>query len=240
MKLYSKLLCATGVVLLIGSTSLCAEEQSPKDIMHKALHYIGSMDKYAFDAVVVENETADDGTVNSYRHDVSVKVDRPGKFRVDTKDETRDRSNYLNNGVFTMMDHGFGYYGQLKASETIDGTLDYIFEEYGIRSPLAQLLYSDMSKRAKFKTSKNFGTMMVDGTECNYVAFSNDIREVHVWIITGDKPLVKTYSVIDKTGEGEMRMNTSLYWKNSSSVSDSDFIFTVPKGATKISVTSTY
>jgi hypothetical protein len=240
MKLYSKLLCATGVVLLMGSTSLCAEEQSPKEVMHKALHYIGSMDKFAFDAVVVENETADDGTVNKYRHDVSVKVDRPGKFRIDMKDETRDRSNYLNNGVFTMMDHGHGYYGQVKAFETIDATLDHIFEKYGIRSPLAQLIYSDMHKRAKFKTSKNFGTVMVDGTECTYVAFSNDLREVHVWIATGDKPLVKTYSIIDKTDEGEMRMNTSLYWKNSSNVSERDFIFAVPKGASKISVNSSY
>ena len=240
MKSYKKLLCATGVVLLFAGTSLFAEEQSPKDIINKSLHYIGSMDKFAFDAVVVENETADDGTINKYRHDVSVKVDRPGKLRVDTKGYARDRSNYLHNGVYTMMDHGFGYYGQIKVSETIDGTLDHIFEKYGIRSPLAQLIYSDMHKRAKFKTSKNFGTMMVDGTECNYVAFSNDAREVHVWIATGDKPLVKTYSIIDKTDEGEMRMNTSLYWKNSSNVSERDFIFAAPKGATKISVTSAY
>lgn len=97
------------------------------------------MDKYAFDAVVVENEIAEDGTVNKYRHDVSAKIHRPGKFRIDTKDEIKDRSNYLNNGVYTMMDHGFGYYGQVKASETIDGTLDYIFEEYGIRSPFGTI-----------------------------------------------------------------------------------------------------
>jgi len=240
MKLCSKLLCAAEVVLVVGGTSLFAEEQSPKNIMNKALHYIGSMDKFAFDAVVVENETVGDGTMNKYRHDVAVKVDRPGKLRLDTKGYARDRSNTFNDGVFTMMDHGFGYYGQIKVSETIDGALDDIFDAYGIRTPLAQLLYSDMHKRAKFKTSKNFGAMMVEGTECNYVAFSNDTRELHVWIATGDKPLVKTYSVIDRTGEGEMRMNTSLYWKRSSSVSDSDFIFTVPKGAIKIPVTTAH
>ena len=240
MKLYKKLLCATGMVVLLAGTSLFAEVQSPKDIMGKASSYIGQMDRYAFDAVVVENETAEDGTTNKYRHDVSVKVDRPGKFRIDVKDDIKDRSNYLNNGVYTMMDHNFAYYGQVKASETIDGTLDYIFEEYGIRSPLAQLIYSDMHKRAKFNTSKNFGIVTVDGTECHYVAFSNELREVHIWVATGDEPLVKTYSIIDKTDEGEVRMNTTLYWKNSSNVSDKDFIFTVPKGATKISVTSSY
>jgi len=240
MKLYNKLLCAACVTFLVGGTSLFAEEQSAEDIMAKTFSYIGNMDTYAFDAVVVENETTEDGTINKYRHDVSVKIDRPGKFRVDSKDEINDRSNYLSNGIYTIMDHRFGYYGQIKASETIDGTLDYIFEEYGIRSPLAQLMYSDMHKRAKFKTSKNFGIATVDGIECHYIAFSNDAREVHVWIATGDEPLVKNYSIIDKTGEGEIRINTSLYWKSSSIVSDKDFIFTVPKGATKITVNSAY
>jgi hypothetical protein len=240
MKLYKKLLCATGIVLLLGGTSLFADELSPKDIMKKAFHYIGTMDKYAFDAVVVDNESEEDGTVIQYRHDVSVKIDRPGKFRIDTKDDVKDRSNYLNDGVYTMMDHGFGYYGQIKAAKTIDGTLDYIFEEYGIRSPLAQLIYSDMHKRSKFKTSKNFGIVNVDGAECHYVAFSNGARDVHIWVATGDKPLVKAYSIIDKTDEGVLRINTTLYWKNSSTVSDKDFVFTAPKGATKITVNSAY
>lgn len=238
MKLYKKLLCATGVTLFIGSTSLFAEEQSPRDILNKAYAYLGSMDKYAFDAVVIDNERAEDGTINKYRHDVSVKIDRPGKFRVDTKDDTRDRSNILNNGVFTMMDHMFNYYGQLKTPKTIDGTLDYVFENYGIKAPLAQLMYSDMYKRVKFIKSKNFGTMMVDGTECDYIAFSNELREVHVWIATGDKPLVKSYSIIDKFDEDDYRINTSLYWNTNAKISDSDFIFTAPKGATKISVDS--
>lgn len=240
MKLYKNLICLTGVVLLSYSTSLLAEEKSASDIMNKAFSYVGSMDKYAFTAVVVENEIAENGNAIKYRHDVSVKVDRPEKLRVDIKDEIKDRSNYFNKGIYTMMDHGFGYYGQVEVPETIDDTLDYIYEEYGIRSPLAQLIYSDMHKRAKFKTSKNFGTVVIDGTECDYVAFSNSAREVHVWIATGDKPLVKAFSIIDKTGEGELRMDTSLYWKNGSIVSDKDFIFNAPKGATKILVNSAY
>lgn len=240
MELYKKLLSATGVVLLLGGTVLFAEEQSPKDIMNRAFAYIDSMDQYAFKAVVVDNETTEDGKINQYRFDVSVKVDRPGQLRVDTKGYLMDRSNYLNNGVYTMMDHEFNYYGQLKTPETIDGALDYIFEKYGIRSPLAQLIYSNMHKRAKFRTSKNFGTMMVDGIECDYVAFSNDMREVHIWVAKGDKPLVKAYSIIDKMGEDDYRINTSLTWDTKAQISDSDFVFRVPKGAEKISVQSAY
>lgn len=238
MKLYKKLLCATGVALFLGSTSLFATEQSPRDILNKAYEYTGSMDKYAFKAVIIDNETKDDGTMSKDRYDVSVKVDRPGKLRVDTKGTTKDRSSYINNGVYTMIDHGFGYYGQLNTPETIDGALDHIFENFGIKAPLAQLIYSDMDKRLKFIKSKSFGTMMVDGTECNYVAFSNLVKEVHVWIATGDEPLMKAYSIIDKTGKNEYRINTSLHWDTNAKISDRDFVFTAPKGAEKISIQS--
>ena len=237
MKLNKKL-TFVAVTLLFGTTSLFATEQSPRDILNKAYDYIGSMNKYAFKAVVIDNITAEDGTVGTLRHDATVKVDRPGKLRVDVKGDTRDRSNYLNNGVYTMVDHGFGYYGQIKIPKTIDGGLDYIFEKYGIKAPLAQLIYSNTHKRVKFIKSKHFGTMMVDGTECDYIAFSNEIRDVHLWITTGDKPLVKSYSIIDRTGEYEHRINTSLYWDVDAKIADSDFIFTAPKGAEKISVQS--
>jgi len=238
MRLYTKIFSATGIALFLSVAPLCAEEQSPRDILNKAYNYIGSMDKYAFRAVVLDNFTKEDGSVKQYRHDATVKVDRPGKLRVDVKGDTGDRSNYLNNGIYTMIDHGFGYYGQLKTPETIDGGLDYVFEKYGIRAPLAQLIYSNMHERAKFIKSKNFGTKMVDGAECHYIAFSNGAREVHIWIETGDEPLVKSYTLIDKTGEGEQRVNTSLYWDIDAKISDSDFIFSVPKGVEKISVQS--
>lgn len=235
MKLSTKL-TLTIVALLFSVTSLFATELSPRALLNKAYHYIGSMDKYAFTAVVVDDFRAEDGTVSTYIHDVTVKIDRPGKLRVDVKGDTRDRSNYLNNGVYTMMDHEFGYYGEVKIPGTIDAGLDYIFEKYGIRAPLAQLIYSNMHTRVKFIKNKYFGTQMVDGIECHYIAFSNGVREVHVWISTGDKPLVKYYSIIDKTGEEEHRINTSLYWDLNAKISDTDFIFRVPKSAEKISV----
>lgn len=237
MKLSSKYLYMAGVFFLFGSINLIASEQSAKSILNKAYQYVGNMDKYAFHAVVLDDDVEDGKILKQrYRHDVSVKVDRPGKLRVDTKGNIRNRSNYLNNGIFTMMDHEYKYYGKMKTSKTIDGTLDLIFEKYRIRAPLAQMVYSNMDKRFKFRNSKYFGTMMVDGTECDYVAFSDETAEVHIWIAKGDKPLVKTYTIFDKTIEGWPALSTSITWKEDPNISDNDFIFTAPEDATEISV----
>ena len=236
MNIHKKLLCTAGAVLLLSSTTLFAVEQSARELLNKAYQYVGSMDQYAFTAVVADDETQDGKTTEKYKHTVSVKVDRPGKLRADVTGTVKNRSNYLNDGSYTMIDHEFNYYGQIKTPKTIDGTLDVLFEKFGIKAPLAQLIYSDMDKRVRFRTSKYFGVKDVAGVECDYVAFKNRTREIHVWIATGDKPLVKSYSIIDTSADSASRLNTSVTWDTNANISDSDFVFVAPKGASKIVV----
>lgn len=236
MNLHKKLLCTAGVTLLLSSTSLFAADKSARDILNNAYQYIGSMDKYAFSAVVTDDEVQKGETTEKYKHTVSVKVDRPGKLRVDTKGTVKNRSSYLNDGSYTMIDHGHNYYGQIKTPKTINGALDVLFDRFGIRAPISQLIYSGMDKKVKFRTGKYFGTKDVGGVECDYVAFKNGTREIHVWIATGDEPLVKSYSIIDTGTDSVSRINTSVTWNINANISDSDFVFVVPKGSSKISV----
>ncbi|RLA71234.1 MAG: hypothetical protein DRG09_00880 [Epsilonproteobacteria bacterium] len=233
MNLYKKALVVVSFGLLLSNTNLLAEEKSAKSIVSNAYAQIGNMDKYAFSAIVVDNDTVEGETI-TYKQKVSVKIERPAKLRVDNKGDIKDRSTYINNGLFTMIDHNFAYYGQLKTPKTIDATLDFIFDKFGMRTPLATLMYSDMGKRIKFRTNKYFGTVDVAGVECDYVAFKNNTKEIHVWITTGEHPLVKTFSIIN----GDTRINTSLTWNTNPKFSDSDFIFKAPKGAEKISINS--
>ena len=237
MKMYKKVFYVTGITLFIGGKSLLASDSSAIKILNNAYEFVGNMDKYAFDAVVVDEYRLKDN-VKKVRHTISVKVDRPNKLRVDVEGDTVYRSNYMNDGIFTMTDHDYKYYGQLKTPKSIDGALDFILKKYGINAPLTSLVYSDMQKRMKFKTSKNFGKMNVSGVECDYVAFKDGFREAHVWIASGDKPFIKSYSIIDRTDDEYARINTSITWKDSSNVMENDFIFTAPEGVSKVSIES--
>ena len=240
MKFYKKILTTAGIISLLIGTNLSAADTSAKEVLNKAYNYIGSMDKYAFNAVVTEEEAVIDGKqVEKHTREISVKVQRPGNLRMDVKDGTLNRSKYFNNGAFTMMDHEFGCYGQLKTPKTIDGTLDFIFDKYGISTPLAHLVYSEMGKRMKYKKSQYFGMMDVDGVTCDYVAFRTKAKEIHIWVATGDVPLVKTFSIIDISSSKSPRMNSSLTWQTNPNISNSDFIFSAPKNAMNISVNST-
>jgi len=238
MKLTKKTLCLVGVSFLLGSSTLLASEKSALEVMNKTFNYTGNMDKYAFNAVITENVEQEDGTTASYKYNTTVKVHRPNKLRVDTKSEYINRTNYINDGLYTILEHNHGYYGQLNVPKNLDKALDSVFKNYDIKAPLASLVYSDMNKRIKPKRGKYFGTMNVGGVECDYVAFKNKKKEIHVWVERGEKPLVKAYSVIEITKGATYRADTSLVWNTNPRIKNSDFVFTAPKGVMKISIES--
>ena len=235
MKLVQKVFYIAGAVVLLGSTSLVAKEINAKEVINKVQNYLSSLDKYAFDAVI-SNEFTDNGKVEKNKTLVNVKLQRPDKLRVDVKNKNKDRTNYMNDGKYIMVDHSFGYYAEIDTPKSIDKTLDFLIEQFGINAPLTSLLYKDMPKRTKFTSSKNFGVMDVAGTQCDYVAFKNKNTVVHIWVATGDKPLVKAYSVIDANKEYTLRINTSIQWKDAWTIKEKDFIFIAPKNVMKISV----
>ncbi|KYJ86257.1 DUF2092 domain-containing protein [Sulfurovum riftiae] len=239
MTLYKRILCIAGLGVVLGNTSLFAAEQSAASIVKHAYQYIGSLDKYTFNAIVTEDAMEKGKLLKQYKQYVSVKVDRPDNLRVDTKGDIKKRTSYLHDGTFTMIDHDFNYYGQIKLPhKSIDKALDYIFDRYGIKAPLAALIYSDMHKRSKFTKSTYFGKRTIDGAEYDYVAFRNRGGEVHAWISSGEKPLVKYFTIIDTTVKGKPRTTASIKWDTDPRLSEKDFIFKAPRGASNISVES--
>jgi hypothetical protein len=202
---------------------------SAEEIAKKAYAALDSQQSYAFNAAILNH--SDDG---ENRHQGAVKINRPGQFRVDVTGDIRNRSNYLNDGLYTVYDHNKNMYVQIKTEKKIDDALDDLFDKFEISSPLAQLMYSNMGERIKFDSSKNFGIVDLNGVECHYLAFSTKANEIHVWISTGETPLIKHYILKDRTSKNNTYKATSLYWKNASSISPSDFVFAAPKNATEV------
>jgi hypothetical protein len=237
MTLHKRVLCIAGLGIVLGTSTLPAAEHSAPAILKHAYRYISSLDRYAFKAVVMD-DIVENGTVTGqYREDVSVKVKRPNDLRVDVKGETKNRSTYLHNGLFTMIDHGFGYYGQLKLPhKNLNRALDDIFHIYGIKAPLAALIYSDMDKRSRFTKSVYFGKRTVGGVVCDYIAFRNRGGEVHVWISRGEKPLVKSFTIIDTTRKEKPKTTASIRWNTNPDFTEKDFIFKAPEGSSNISI----
>ena len=71
MKIAQKLLLTTGVSLLLGTSSLLANMESPQTIAKKIYQDLDSRQNYAFDATIVNHVNDSSNT-----HLVKVKVNR--------------------------------------------------------------------------------------------------------------------------------------------------------------------
>jgi hypothetical protein len=229
MKSAQKILYATGLSLLLSTVTLFANPMSAEEIAQKTRDYLNSKQTYAFEAMIVNHA---DNEKN--KHQVSVKVNRPDQLRFDVKGDIRNRSNYLNEGQYTVMDHDLNNYVNIETPKNIDDALDRLFEMFEVKIPLANLIYSNMGDRVKFKHNKNFGIVDLEGMECHYIAFSDNTTEVHIWINTGDEPLVQHFMVKDKTGQDNKSRETTISWKGAKAVSPSDFVFKAPKNAKEL------
>lgn len=229
MKSPHKLLYAAGMGLLLSTSILWAEPMSATQIVKKTYDTLDSRQNYAFNAIIVNHSDNDKN-----KHQIAIKVNRPGQFRIDVTGDIRNRSNYLNNGQYTVYDHNKKMYLHLETPKKIDDALDDLFDRFEIKSPLAQLLYTNMGDRIKFKQSQNFGIVDLKGVECHYLAFTDKVKEVHVWITTGDTPLVKHFIVKDKTSKNNAYKEATIYWEDAKTISPSDFVFSIPKNAQEV------
>jgi len=235
MKKITKIIKMFSAALLLASTSVYAENgKSGLEILKKSYDYQGSLDKYAV-AAKVTFDIKEDGKTFELSHTARAKIDRPDKMRVDSKGETIERSIYLSNGIYTMIDYIDNdemFYTQIKTPKTIDDMLDHLIDEFGIVLPVATLLHSDMSDYIHPKKVYNFGKKRVQGADCDYIAFRHNGKEVHLWIEDSATPLLRQAYI--KAGDAEIKFATR--WDLKPGFPDSVFEFKAPKGASKVSI----
>ncbi len=246
MRLIKRALYAMVLIALSTMTMLSAAEKSERvetaypvasAILTDAYRYLGSLDYFSFDAITTNDDIYRDVMLQEFTHKVHVDLQRPDKLQIHVTGDIKNRSIYLFNDIFTVIDHDHDFYGELKVPKTIDSALDHLFEKYEIKAPLANLLYTDLDKRVAPKEKGHyFGTTRVDGKICHYIGFVNDQRELQVWIEKGKTPLIRKFSIIDKSGKVDLRSTTLLRWNIKPYFKRKHFLFKAPKNAEKISV----
>jgi len=240
-----KVLSTLSLAVILASSTVCADTQSTvltqntevdgTKLLKESYAYLGALDKYAFRATVTNDIDVDGQSVTDKRV-ADVKVNRPDQFRVDSKNDTINRSLYLSSGVFTIMDNNEKYYASVKTGGGIDKTLDRINKKLGIVVPLSTLLHSDMAKFIHPRKVQYFGTRDVGGTACNYIAFKQGMTTVHLWIENAGEPLIRAAKIITDAKDDKGTTDMLISWDTKPSFSDLVFVFKAPKGASHIAI----
>ena len=211
--------------LLFSVSSLIAD--TTQDILTNSLETMGSLKTYKIEATS-ENLLIYDKKIRSkYTNKFSMLVDRPYKATIKIIGDTKNRAYYFNKGSYTLYNQeDVIYWGDLVVPKETDKALDFILNKYGEEQPVSILLYSDMMNRVQPNSITDFGIVMKNEKECNYIGFrsKDNKKDIHVWISTKSN-LVVAYSIIRKSALNEYRINIDIKWTLDPKVNDKDFIF---------------
>jgi hypothetical protein len=209
----------------------------PMKVLERAYAFLQRQPAFSVEAVTVNEDPYRKRMVMEVRHRLRIDLERPGKLRVRIDGDSKHRDLLMEAGHFLIWDRVTGLYGELKTPETVDGTLDYLYDKFGITTPLANLLYSDLTTRLRPKArGVDFGLRLLDGVWCRYLGFANADKELQVWIRSQGDPLIQRFVLIDKTTPLRLHSATTLHWLSVGKVTGKPFALKLPASAHRIPI----
>ncbi|MGH6933786.1 MAG: DUF2092 domain-containing protein [Dongiaceae bacterium] len=164
---------------------------------------------------------------------------RPDKLRLERLGGYSHVELVFDGKMLTLVDKDRNVFGQAEASGTVDQLIDKLRQELGIELPGGDLLLSNMYDvlSAPILAAKHIGRGIVDGVECEHLAFRNADTDWQIWIEVGDRPVPRKYVITTKTMAAAPQYSLRLHdWSFDPAPGADAFKFTPPEGAKKVAI----
>jgi hypothetical protein len=168
-----------------------------------------------------------------------VTVSRPNGLRVEAAHSDGDKHVVLYDGKdITVFNPSQNVYAQVYKPGGIDAAVAYFLKDLNMRLPLAVLLVSRSPEELKRRTQSldYVERTEIYGVPAHHLAGRTETVDYQVWVAEGTQPLPLRVVLTYKNAEGQPQFRAHFSdWNLSPEVQDSQFAFTPPEGARKIS-----
>lgn len=166
-----------------------------------------------------------------------VQLSRPDKLRATRTGGYRDIEIVFDGKVLTVNNKDSKDYAQIDAPGTADQMIDVLRDKHGVVAPGADLLLSNVFDvmMADVVEAAVIGKGVIDGVECDHLAFRNTETDWQIWIESGAKPIPRKY-VITSKGIGEAPQYTVRIKEWKTDVPADVFAFKPDRSAKKIAL----
>lgn len=170
-----------------------------------------------------------------------MKMNRPDKLRVRRTGGYTDVELVYDGKTVSLHGNNAKSYVQADLAGGTDKMIDTLAGQSSIGLPGADLLLTNSYDElmANVTQGSHIGQGVVDGTECEHLAFRGPDTDWQIWIETGAKPVPRKYVITSKTVAGAPQYTLRIRdWKTDVN-SEADFTFKPPADATKVALDST-
>jgi hypothetical protein len=224
-------------IIFSGMPAADAQEDSASKILKAMSDYVASQKTisvtYDSDIEVITSNLQKIQFTSSGQ----VQLSRPDKLRATRTGGYRDIEIVFDGKMVTVNNKDAKDYAQLDVSGTTDELIDALREKHGVVAPGADLLLSNVFDvmMADVVEGAVIGKGVIDGVECDHLAFRNAESDWQIWIESGAKPIPRKYVITTKgVAQGPQYTLRIKEWK--SDVPADAFAFKPDSSAKKIAL----
>jgi hypothetical protein len=166
-----------------------------------------------------------------------VQLSRPDKLRATRTGGYSDVELVFDGKMLTVNNKDANGFVQFEAPGSVDQLIDLLREKHGLTAPGVDLLvtnaYTVMT--ADVIEAAHIGTGVIDGVECEHLAFRNLDTDWQIWIEAGARPIPRKYVITSKAVAGAPQYTLRIKeWRTD--VPADAFAFKPAQGAKKVAL----
>jgi hypothetical protein len=166
-------------------------------------------------------------------------LSRPDKIRVTRTGGYADVELVFDGKTATLFGKNLKAYAQIAAAGTVDQLIDGIREKTKLEVPGADLLLSRLYEEltADATDAKHIGEGVIDGVDCEHLAFRSAELDWQIWIEIGARPIPRKYVITSKHLAGAPQYTLRIKeWNADAPVGEDAFVFKAPADAKQVEV----
>jgi hypothetical protein len=170
-----------------------------------------------------------------------VLLDHPNKIQASRHGGYANVDFYFDGKQATIYGNNVNAFAKVDVPGTIDQLIDKLRSDYGIDAPGADLMFSHAfdGMTADVIDARHIGRGVVDGVECEHLAFRDADVDWQIWVEVGPKPIPHKYIITSKemTGAPQYTLRISG-WKSNTQPPADAFAFKPPAGAKQVDMSA--
>ena len=228
--------------LVLGTWGMPAQEKTniapqAEHVFRAACQYLAEAPFFCLTAEVWREHVTESGQKLQFSRTVTFEVKRPDRLHVEIRSPHSERGFWYDSKSLTILDRKRNLFSIAPMPGTLDAALDSAHDQFGIDLPLIDLAVSDPYQNATSNVRKgvDYGLATVLGVDCHHLAFTQENVDWQVWIQDGPQPLIRKLVITHKNEAGAPQFTALITrWDLTGRISESDFVFEPPRGATKV------
>lgn len=162
---------------------------------------------------------------------------RPDKLLVSRIGGYSDVELVFDGKTTNVLDHDHNVYTEINTAGTVEKLVERMRDEFELPVPGADLLLASSFDRLMDGVidAKHIGLGVVDGVECEHLAFRNLETDWQLWVEVGAHPVPHKYVITNKAVSGSPQYALTItHLVTDGPIAADAFAFKAPSGAKKI------